>query len=304
MTSSRSKVFSGPEFEGNDELQVNDISDWVVEGFGGEAAKQALDDFEWDGGVVMGITLQTSADNKKVNNANIFLTGELMKSNKEIRANRLFGDADKELRIVYLIEEASALSFRNGTMVGDFIDNEKITWSVVKKNNRGSTDLDLADYESQHIGKLCIRPTLVPLSPAKARLTILVFPLSLSDLETQHPHSKNAAFPGIELFQCDVEMFPAGSSELGKSWGCPLVPLLYLGGNLEDHLCLPPTQDIKAAISSTLRTTTLPTTKRDLRTLAAAWTAIQDAGPSKLKDRAPDTLWPLWTRGNQTQRGE
>ena len=191
-------------------------------------------------------------------------------------------------------------------MVGDFLDDEKITWNVVRKNSRGTSDVDLADYENQHIGKFCIRPTLVPLSPSKARLTILIFPLRLSELEAQHPHAKNAAFPGIELLQCDVDMFPVGNGDLGKSWGCPLVPLLFLGGDLEEHPRLPPTQDIKAAISSTLRETRLPTTKRDLRTLATAWTAIQEAGPSKLKERIPDTLWPLWTREsrNQTQRGE
>ena len=87
MASAKVKVFSGPEFSGNDTLSILDINKWTVEGLGGEAAKTALDDFDWDGKVVMGITLGTSPDNKKVANAKIFLAGELMRGPKEKKAN-------------------------------------------------------------------------------------------------------------------------------------------------------------------------------------------------------------------------
>ena len=57
---SRTKVFTGDKFSGNNKLEVPDINDWIVDGFGGEAAKSALDNFEWNGDTVMGITLKTS----------------------------------------------------------------------------------------------------------------------------------------------------------------------------------------------------------------------------------------------------
>ena len=81
------KTFAGPEFSGTDELERDDTGDWIVEGMGGETAKCALDDFDWNGSVVMGITLKTTSDNKRVSNANIFLTGEFMKSAKDIKAS-------------------------------------------------------------------------------------------------------------------------------------------------------------------------------------------------------------------------
>ena len=105
MSSQKSKVFSGPEFAGEESLELNDINDWVVEGTGGEAAKGTLDDSEWNGETIMGITLKTSTDNKKVMNASIFLSGEFMKSSKEIKANRLYPEADKDLKIQYCIED-------------------------------------------------------------------------------------------------------------------------------------------------------------------------------------------------------
>ena len=204
MTSSRSKVFSGPEFSGDESLEVDDITDWIVEGAGGEAAKQTLDNFEWNGGAVMGITLQTSPDNRKLTNSSVFLTGELMKGNKEVRANQIFDEADKELRISYIIEEASILTFKSGTLIGDVIDDDKIPWSVIKKNNRGTTEVDSSEYEGQKIGHFCLRPYLVLISSTKARLTILVFPTSLADLEASHSHWRKAAFPGMELMQADI----------------------------------------------------------------------------------------------------
>ena len=42
---------------GHDDLAPKDISDCVIEGFGGKAAKPKLDDFDWDGSAVAGTTL-------------------------------------------------------------------------------------------------------------------------------------------------------------------------------------------------------------------------------------------------------
>ena len=96
MTSSRPKLIAGPEFMGRDELNFTDIQDWVVQGFG-DATKQQLDEFEWDGEAVATIGLSLSADNRKVMGGKLHLVGELMKSTKEFRANKLFERAEKDL---------------------------------------------------------------------------------------------------------------------------------------------------------------------------------------------------------------
>ena len=272
------KTFAGEEFSGTESLNPTDINDWIVDGMGGEVVKNALDDFDWDGGVVAGITLKTSIDNKKVANSNIFLTGEFMKGGKEIRASRLFPEADKELRISYFIEEASVFTFRSGTMVGEVIDDHKITWNVLRKGSRGNTDLPEAEYEANKIGNFSIRPFIVPLSSSKARITLLVFPITKADLESLRPHSKKPSFPGLELMQTDVDFFPRVSSDSGKAWGCPIIPFFHLGSSLDEHPNIPTTDDIKAAISKTLRACVVPSVKRDLRTLASAWTSIQESG--------------------------
>ena len=75
----------------------------------------------------MGIILETSPDNKKISNGNIFLTGEYMRNNKDIKANRLFLEADKDLRMSYIIEDAGVFTFKSGTMIDEYINNRKIT---------------------------------------------------------------------------------------------------------------------------------------------------------------------------------
>ena len=115
MSSSRSKVFSGPEFSGSDKLEVCDVTDWLVEEREGQTAKPVLNDFERDSSEITGITLQTSTDKKKIVRGNLFMAGQLMKGTWEIRANRLFTEVDKYFRISYHVEEAS---FKSGLMIG------------------------------------------------------------------------------------------------------------------------------------------------------------------------------------------
>ena len=106
----------------------------------------------------MAIILETIPDNKKISNGNIFLTGEYMRNNKDIKANRLFLEADKDLRLSYIIEDAGVFTFKSSTMIGEYINDRKITWSVVKKSSRGHTEIDEASYTENNIGNFCLRP--------------------------------------------------------------------------------------------------------------------------------------------------
>ena len=163
-------------------------------------------------------------------------------------------------------------------------------------------DVDAADFAENNIRNICMKPYLVPLTSNKAKLSILAFPLSSSQLEDEHNHNKKAAFPGLEMAVFEVDLFPVVDKEIGKTWGCPIVPLFNLGGSEEDYPNLPKTVDIKAAISKNLRSAVLPTTKRDLRTLFSAWASIKESGPSKMKEKLPDMMWPLWTREEQSEQ--
>ena len=56
----------------------------------------------------------------------MFTAGLLMKNRREIRPNRLFPEADKELRISYMIEDSSVFTFNSGPMIGNHIEDDNI----------------------------------------------------------------------------------------------------------------------------------------------------------------------------------
>ena len=149
------------------------------------------------------------------------------------------------------------------------------------------------DYEENHIGSLSMRPYLIPLSASKIKMTVVLFPFSKEQLFTDHPLSSKGSFPGLELTSFELGIFPVVNSDSDKTWGCPVIPLIHLGGSEDDHPNLPPTSDIKACISSIFRSALKPDIKRDLRTLTPAWQAIKVSGPSKLKEKYPALIRPL-----------
>ena len=297
------KEISGPEFQGSDKIEFADTTDWLTNG-GVEAIKETLDSFEWNGDAVVTLQLSLSPDNRKVDSGKVFMLGELMRGQKDFRANRLFEGADKELRVSYSVEEGSTFTFNSGTLVGDYVDSQDpgLQWHAYKKGRRGETStIDEEQHEENHINRWCIRPFLIPLSATKVKMVLAAYPMARDQLMTDHPECKKAAFPGLELTAFEIDLFPLVDKETGKSWGCPVIPLLYLGGSEDDHPTLPPTEDIKAKISAVMRTAIKPDMKRDLRTLLAVWQAIKESGPSKMKEKRPDLLWPQVETSPQVQ---
>ena len=167
---------AGQGFDGKDQLEFIDIQDWVVSGWG-EASKATLDDFEWDGDAVVWVGITLSPDNGKIVEGKMFLQGELLKSAKEIRATKLWDQADKDLRLSYTFEDSSIFTFNAGSMAGDYIDCSNLSWQVVERGNN-TNPLEVGEYIEKGIEEFCVRPFVVPLSPEKAKLKVLIYPVS------------------------------------------------------------------------------------------------------------------------------
>ena len=217
MLTSRQKTFSGAEFSGKDDLNWGDIQDWIVAG-GNEAIKSTLDQYSWDGNAVATILLSLSPDNRKVVQGKVVLVGDLMKGSKEVKANRLFPEADKQLSISYQFDDASLFTFNSGTMIGELVDSSECNWSVFKKARGGNTEIVQSEFEGNSIGNFSVRPYLVPLSSQRAKLTLLVFPLSKADLEAEHSLCNKAAFPGLEMTVMEIDFYPLSDGD-GKGLG-------------------------------------------------------------------------------------
>ena len=286
------KTIAGKEFEGTEELIYDDIQDFIVTGMG-EAVKSTLDELDWDGECVASVVLNLSTNNKKVDSGKINMAGELMKTTREFKAVKLFENAEKDLRVTFQIEESGLFKFNNGMMVGDLLDCSEFPMSVEKKNTgRAPVVVEETDYSIHNISSFCVRPYLVPVSGRKAKLTILAYPLSKDELTTEHPLSNKAAFPGMELGTMEINLFPVTNTDISKDWGSPIYPLFLLGGNESEHPNIPPTVDIRRKISNIMRTATKPQSKRNIQALQAAWGVIKSSGPSKLREKQPDLIWP------------
>ena len=146
-----------------------------------------------------------------------------------------------------------------------------------------------------------MRPFLIPLSPEKIKLKVLIYPVSKARLTSDYPHYDSAAFPGLELFSVELPLFPQSKQAGGKDWGCPIIPMILLGAEGEDQPNLPPTTEISRAVSAIMRTAKVPDVKRDNKNLFKAWKDIKESGPSRLKEKLPDLIWPEVTeKENQT----
>ena len=62
-----------------------------------------------------------------------------------------------------------------------------------------------------------------------------------------------------------------------------------------------PVSDFREMREIILISVVAPVVKRDLRTLQAAWTSIKESGPTALKEKFPDMLWPSWEMERQSQ---
>ena len=58
----------------------------------------------------------------------MFVTGTLMQDRKELKANTLFVDANKDLKISYIIEEFRIFIFNSGTTISDFMEDIQLDW--------------------------------------------------------------------------------------------------------------------------------------------------------------------------------
>ena len=145
---------------------------------------------------------------------------------------------------------------------------------------------------------------MIPLSAERVKLRIMMYPASKDRLLADHPMSEKASFPGLELTTLELPLFPLTKQQSGKEWGCPLVPMILLGADGEDQPNIPSNGEIIGAIATIMRTVVSPDVKRDSRSLARAWKEIRESGPSKLKERLPELIWPLPPAVSTNQSGK
>ena len=70
------------------------------------------------------------------------------------------------------------------------------------------------------------RTFLAPTSGNNVKLTLVVYPMAMTDLETEHTLVERAVFPGIKVGMFDVELGFDGQKIVDKSIGSPILPCI------------------------------------------------------------------------------
>ena len=280
---------SGPEFAAEDDLTTTDMERWVTEG-SGPSCHSTLDDFGWDGGVMGGILLVLSPDNKKVRNGQFFVTGKLYEDPCSIKADRLWPEVDPNLRFNLRVEEANMFTFDSGTMVGDYIASENLDWTITTESpGLVAKTLNDSEMEEAGVGEFCCRMYAYPVKANWVKISLMVYPLAKESLLEHHKLALNKAFPGIEFKGDEVKFGPVNTE---KRWGSPVIPLLLPGGSVEEYPIEITSGEILRKMSSVLRTAVKPDSSRNMAGLKTKWDALQSAGASRLREKQPDTVWP------------
>ena len=155
-----------------------------------------------------------------------FITGTLHSDGntpRPVKADRLWENAGNNLRLNIKVEDSTLFTFNRGGLVGDYLDSTEFHWWIEKEvPGTLSTNLDENEHETNSIGQFCLRPFVWPISPRKARMSILLYPLSKDDLSSNHPHYLNPSFPGIEVQSLGIPLFPG--TDKGRSGEAPSFP--------------------------------------------------------------------------------
>lgn len=316
-------TISGDGFKGKGDLTRDDIKKLVVEGYGKDSMKSLTTD--WSGEVAGVVTVSLSNDNKRIIEGRFCLIGSLF-TNKKVTAGKFWSVLDlaagqpqpagtvqpdqatavtgssvsmpepvppppQPWHLMYSIPDCEVFRFPDGGLVSEIVDGDRFPHSFY----RGETLVPEDELPEGYLG-FSLRAYVAPTRETYAKITILMYPLAKELLVSAHPLSRNSMFPGITLFSGEFPLIPKSSAQpRQKGWGCPLVPAVIPGMDLEDSTHFPRSPLLRAAIAQVLRKAVKHEAKSNHPNLIQRWSEINEYGISRLKDLQLDHIWPLPT---------
>jgi len=83
------------------------------------------------------------------------------------------------------------------------------------------------------------------------KFTVLLIPLSVTELHQLEPAAASGAWPGFKLCEGTARFFPSTDQ---STWGEPICPLICRGSHVSDAPYLPPSAEIRFNIAAVMRT--------------------------------------------------
>ena len=186
--------------------------------------------------------------------------------------------------------ESSIYEDNNGMLTTGW--SEAVPWRVkIKVENKWKTVKKTA-LKEHGLSDLSFRLNVQPVSDQLAKVTVVVVPLSLHELKTQHKEGGSRFFPGIRVGEQRARLVP--SEEPHHKFGLAVQPLIYLedleldemGEAMLDDVSWPLSQHVKDAQAKLLQSATMP----NIHLSVIQWKATIVKGD--FQRRASQLKWP------------
>ena len=286
---SRGKRPAAPAIIGGDEFsQLSDLSRLEIQKLIVAAPEEAGELLtNWTGGAIVCLLVSLSNDNASVVNASLHILGGFFTESRQLCAANGVWESCPTLSISLGALEGSTFEFLPGSTTSTLVDSSRLDFNYIKDGNIMSAEEAVA----AGLTGFSVRLYIVPSAADWTRIIFVLYPLPLTALIEAQPLATDTRFPGVNLYSNDFALEPKSKHILGRRWGSPFVPIILPGAPI--GALLPSSNDLRAAISTTLRATTRPEVRRGFTTLAPRWTAIAKDGENQLKSPSLDLLWPM-----------
>ena len=255
----------------------------------------------WEGQLISAFGLNLSPDGTLVQSANFLLRGALATTPITVKANTVWDKVAKGVSINIALPDSSAFSFSGGELVSDYLSHEKVKYTVTKDGNT----IPLAEWSTNNVGNFALRiiayldKSSNTRSGPHFRVTVLLYPLSVEELEELSEATQSVSWPGVKILEGRAELFPRAPVDF---WGCPVLPILNREHRSENCTTIPPSCNLRHAISELARSAALPNACKTRVGLKKQMDEMM-RDPANLEPRLPTVMWPAAPRP-QTEQGK
>jgi hypothetical protein len=259
---------------------------------GSDRDRDTLTRLGWEGQLIGYVGLIISADGKKVTGARFGMQGKLAASEIDLQAAKLWDRVARDVTISVEVPEAAAFRFAGGTLYSDYLAQE----DCKVRYKKGEAIFSEDEAEQHGIGKLCLRLFVYLDKSSNTRggpgphlkAMVLVYPLSVDELEELTTLSQAPGWPGVKLVESKAELFPKAQA---GTWGAPIFPLILASQRSPASEEIPSGDRLRFAMAALMRTATLPTTCASRKSLVAKCQDVLDGGQEPA-GRSPSVCWP------------
>jgi len=248
----------------------------------------------WEGQLISAFGLNLSPDGTLVQSAQFLMRGALTAAAITVKANTIWDKVAKGVNINITIPDSGAFSFSGGELVSDYLSHEKVKFTVTKDG----TPILPMEWGTNNVGNFALRliahldKSSNTRSGPHFRVSVLIFPLSVEELEELSEATQSVSWPGVKILEGRAELFPRAPADF---WGCPLLPILSVEHRAENCTAVPAGCNLRHAISELARSAALPNACKTRASLKKQMDEML-RDPANLEPRLPTVMWPTAPR--------